>query len=118
MKLNSSAMRFPLLAVLAVTCVPALAPAQGTRYLTPKQMGGLRIWDANGGFTGQSGPLNISWDYFMAFKNETVYELAEIDVKLSVTENGVEVYSTPAVAITKFGNVGFGSVGTDRKSVV
>lgn len=86
--------------------------ASGPTKLVP-QLPGLILWDTQGG-GGMAGsaPGMVRRRFAVEFKNETLNEIAEIDIHLRVEVGGRTVFTSKPVAIREFDNMSYPHSGS------
>ena len=106
-----SAIRLGILLALSIAAA-LTAQAQSLRNLTPKERSGLQLWSSS--IVRETFPQNryVTFLYSMAFSNWTPFEIAQVDVKLTVRRNGVEIASSPSATGRRFSNITFDTAGS------
>jgi len=84
-----------------------------TRLLTAAEAQGVRTWDVKYVSVKRAPETHsVTFTYSVSFKNETPFELAEVDLQVVMTRAGSIVHKTAPVALQSFTNVAFGIKGS------
>ena len=99
--------------ILAALSISATARVEQTRLLTPAEAQGIRTWDVKYlAVKRNPATKSVQFTYSVSFKNETSFELAEVDLQVVMMRGGSTIYKTEPVALRSFTNVAFGITGS------
>jgi len=99
--------------ILVAFAVTSMAQAEQTRPLTPNESRGIRLWNVEYESVKQNpSSKSVTFTYTAGFKNETAFELSEIDVQVVLGHGAQVAYRGKPVPLRNFTNVGFGLKGS------
>ncbi len=98
--------------ILAALSITPSVNVEETRPLTAMESRGVRTWDVKYVSAKRlPGTQSVQFIYTVSFKNETPFELAEVDVQVVMGRGSQINYKTPPQALQRFTNVAFGLTG-------
>jgi len=100
-------------ALFSVLSIFLTTDVEQTRLLTPAESQGIRTWDVKYlSVKRVQETKSVVFTYSVSFKNETPFELSEVDLQVAMVREGSTVYKTEPVALRSFTNVAFGITGS------